>query len=167
MSSSTKGTQTGKAVGSELGADEGSILGRTEGVADGTALGADVGTKLGDDVGTSDGSDVGTKLGDDVGTADGSDVGRKLGDDVGTEAGILLGFGLIGKNVFWMWNLFLEFDAFGAGRGFSIGAIAGLVVGDFMIGFRDNLTCSSGIVARLRVALSSVRLNLTSEASIE
>jgi hypothetical protein len=64
-----------------------------------------------------------------------------------------------------MWNLFFEFDVFGAGRGFSIGV--GFAVGDFMIGFRDNLTCSSGIVARLRVALSSVKLNLTREASME
>jgi hypothetical protein len=66
-----------------------------------------------------------------------------------------------------MWNLFFEFDTIGFGVGFSIGVIAGFVVGDFIIGFRDSSTCSSGIVPRFRISLSSVPLDLTSEASIE
>jgi hypothetical protein len=156
------GTTLGDDVGTADGADVGRMLGDDVGTADG----ADVGTTLGDDIGTADGADVGRKLGDDVGTADGADVGRKLGLLLGWSVFVTTGIP-IGKIEFWLWNLFFELDVFGAGGGFSIGAIAGFVVGDFMIGFRDNFTCSSGIIPRFRPAFSSDRLNLTSEASME
>jgi hypothetical protein len=66
-----------------------------------------------------------------------------------------------------IWNANFDFDAFVFGVGFLIGAIAGFVVGDFMIGFRDSFTRSSDIVPRFRIALPSVRLSLINEASKE